>query len=121
MFVGGACSFLYDHRQLLGGLGQKTAQQLGWADIKVITVRPDTTAVEALALMAEKGIAGVAVVSENEALIGNFSFSDLRQGYLSTLQLLSRGQQEHVSSSCCHCQLQRHCSFPRSLSRAGGP
>ncbi|CAL8470950.1 g10492 [Coccomyxa elongata] len=71
-------SFLYDHKQLLGGLGQKTAQQLGWADIKVITVRPDTAAVEALALMAENGIAGVAVVSENEALIGNFSFSDLR-------------------------------------------
>ena len=85
-FVGGACSFLYDHKQLLGGLGQKTAKQLGWADIKVITVTPDTAAVEALALMADKGIAGVAVVSENDALIGNFSFSDLRQEFMPALQ-----------------------------------
>ncbi|KAK9901266.1 hypothetical protein WJX75_003216 [Coccomyxa subellipsoidea] len=71
-------SFLYEHRQLLGGLGHKTAKELGWANLPVITVRPDTAAIEALTLMADKGIAGVGVVSEEGALIGNFSFSDLR-------------------------------------------
>lgn len=59
-------------------MGHKTAKELGWANLPVITVRPDTAAIEALALMADKGIAGVGVVSEEGVLIGNFSFSDLR-------------------------------------------
>lgn len=72
------CRFLYEHKQLLGHLGQKTVTELGWTHLKVISVRPDTAALEALALMAEKGISGVAVVGETGGLIGNFSFSDLR-------------------------------------------
>ncbi|EIE20202.1 CBS-domain-containing protein [Coccomyxa subellipsoidea C-169] len=71
-------SFLYEHRDLLGDLGNKTAKELGWAKLNVITVKADTAALEALALMADKDIAGVGVVSDEGALIGNFSFSDLR-------------------------------------------
>ncbi len=82
---GCACSFLYEHRDLLGDLGNKTAKELGWAKLNVITVKADTAALEALALMADKDIAGVGVVSDEGALIGNFSFSDLRQA---TIQVL---------------------------------
>lgn len=72
------CRFLYEHRGSLGPLVGRTAKDLGWADRKVVCVTPDTAAIEALALMAEKNISGVAVVSDSGALIGNFSFSDLR-------------------------------------------
>ena len=56
----------------------RRAKDLGWADRKVVCVTPDTAAIDALVLMAEKNISGVAVVSDSGALIGNFSFSDLR-------------------------------------------
>ncbi len=72
------CSFLYEHRDSLGRLVSRTAKELGWADKQVLSVKPDTAAIEALALMADKNVSGVAVISELGALIGNFSFSDLR-------------------------------------------
>ena len=46
---------------------------------QVITVTPETAALDAAVLMAREGIAGVGVVNNlSGALIGNFSFSDLR-------------------------------------------
>jgi CBS domain-containing protein len=46
---------------------------------QVITVTPEMAALDAAALMAAEGIAGVGVVNNlSGALIGNFSFSDLR-------------------------------------------
>lgn len=55
-----------------------TAAQLGWSGRPVVSVTPDTCAMVALSLMAEKAIAGIGVVSQSGALIGNFSYSDLR-------------------------------------------
>ncbi len=40
---------------------------------------PETPAVVALALMAERGISGVGVVNARGLLIANFSISDLRR------------------------------------------
>jgi CBS-domain-containing membrane protein len=70
--------FLFEHKDSLGGFADKTAAELGWASTKVVSVLPDTAAIEALALMSYKDISGVAVVSATGMLIGNFSFSDLR-------------------------------------------
>ncbi len=70
--------FLFEQKESLGALVSKTARDLGWADKTVMAVRPDTAAVEAMARMAEKNFSSVAVVGDSGALIGNFSFSDLR-------------------------------------------
>lgn len=74
------CRFLFENKAALGTLASMTAAQLGWAGRPVVSVTPDTCAMVALSLMAEKSIAGVGVVSHTGALIGNFSYSDLRQG-----------------------------------------
>ncbi len=70
--------FLLEHRKQLGALGEATVEALNWARQAVIAVTPETPAVVALALMAEKGISGVAVVNAKGLLIANFSISDLR-------------------------------------------
>ena len=70
--------FLHEHKSLLGALANMTAQQLGWSGRPVVSVTPDTCAMVACSLMAEKNIAGIGVVSQSGALIGNFSYSDLR-------------------------------------------
>ena len=44
-----------------------------------MSVTPETPAVVALALMAERGISGVGVVNAKGLLIANFSISDLRR------------------------------------------
>lgn len=72
------CRFLHEHKGALGSLASMTAAQLGWAGRPVVSVTPDTCAIDALSLMAEKEVAGIGVVSQNGALIGNFSHSDLR-------------------------------------------
>jgi CBS domain-containing protein len=70
--------FLYEHKNALGALARMTAGQLGWAGRKVVSVTPDTCAMVALSLMRDREVAGIGVVSQNVALIGNFSYSDLR-------------------------------------------
>ena len=70
--------FLLEHRQRLGALAGTTVRALGWAAHKVVSVTPETPAVVALALMAEKGISGVGVVNTKGLIIANFSISDLR-------------------------------------------
>ena len=63
---------------------------------QVITVTPETAALEALVLMARENIAGVGVVNNlSGALIGNFSFSDLR----CALPLTDEGRKEGSSTS----------------------
>lgn len=59
-------------------MANMTAQQLGWCGRPVVSVTPDTCAMIACSLMAEKNIAGIGVISQSGALIGNFSYSDLR-------------------------------------------
>ncbi|CAL5228776.1 g11966 [Coccomyxa viridis] len=70
--------FLFEHKAELGALAGMTAAQLGWSGRPVVSVTPDTCAMVALSLMADKAIAGLGVVSQTGALIGNFSYSDLR-------------------------------------------
>lgn len=70
--------FLLEHRQRLGALADTTVRALGWAAHRVVSVTPETPAVVALALMAEKGISGVGVVNTKGLIIANFSISDLR-------------------------------------------
>ena len=70
--------FLFEHKAALGALAGMTAAQLGWSGRPVVSVTPDTCAMVALSLMADKAIAGLGVVSQTGALIGNFSYSDLR-------------------------------------------
>ena len=72
------CRFLYEHKSALGALAGMTAGQLGWAGRTVVSVTPDTCAMVALSLMRDHEVAGIGVVSQSGALIGNFSYSDLR-------------------------------------------
>lgn len=72
------CRFLYEHKSALGALAGMTAGQLGWAGRTVVSVTPDTCAMVALSLMRDREVAGIGVVSQSGALIGNFSYSDLR-------------------------------------------
>lgn len=62
----------------LGSLADQTAEQLGWANKPLIGVTPERPAIDAMELMVEKGISAVAVLGQNDKLIGNFSVSELR-------------------------------------------
>lgn len=58
---------------------RERGQERARLQAQVIAVTPETAALEALVLMARENIAGVGVVNNlSGALIGNFSFSDLR-------------------------------------------
>lgn len=87
-----------------GGCALKPAthEACGGTLTQVITVHPETAALEALVLMAKEGIAGVGVVNSlSGALIGNFSFSDLRCH--AGTQLSSR-----LSVFSCACEMMRN-------------
>ena len=94
--------FLLEHRQRLGALADTTVQALGWAAHKVVSVTPETPAVVALALMAEKGISGVGVVNTKGLIIANFSISDLRCVAAPAALSHSRhtAQQGHAALAC---------------------
>ncbi|GBF97643.1 hypothetical protein Rsub_10519 [Raphidocelis subcapitata] len=70
--------FLDINRSELGPLAKKTVQQLGWCPKPVVSVTPDVSAIEAMALMHEKHISAVAVVDSVGKIIGNFSVSEMR-------------------------------------------
>jgi len=72
--------FLYGHMDELGRLGDATVADLGFVrgPASVVTVRPETPALDAMVLMEERSISAVAVVNENGGIIGNFSISELR-------------------------------------------
>ena len=74
--------FLLSHKDRLGKLGASTVSEVGWAsrgNAGVVSVTPEVSSVAALALMRERGIAGVAVVDPKTGkLIGNFSATELR-------------------------------------------
>ncbi|KAI3425382.1 hypothetical protein D9Q98_009146 [Chlorella vulgaris] len=70
--------YLYDHIEELGALGDASIDAIGFVKGAVISVRPETPALDAMVLMEEKGISAVAVVNAEGAIIGNFSISELR-------------------------------------------
>ena len=72
--------FIYNHLEALGTLASVTVTDLGLVhgSHRVVCVRPDTPALDAMVLMEEKGISAVAVVNSSGGIIGNFSISELR-------------------------------------------
>ena len=72
--------FLYNHMDNLGALGEATVTQLGFVTgtTGVVTVRPETPALDAMVMMEDRGISAVAVTNNAGAIIGNFSVSELR-------------------------------------------
>lgn len=72
--------FLSTHEAALGGLGATTVQDLKWVSGpgSIVSVPPEASALAALATMADKKVAGVAVVDAGGRLLGNMSASDAR-------------------------------------------
>ena len=72
--------FLYNHLDDLGGLADASVSDLGFVSgtAGVVTVRPETPALDAMILMEDRGISAVAVTNANGSIIGNFSVSELR-------------------------------------------
>lgn len=72
--------FLYSRLEELGPLGDATVTDLGFVTGTdgVVTVRPETPALDAMVLMEERSISAVAVVNAQGGIIGNFSISELR-------------------------------------------
>lgn len=73
-------SFLYAHVDAYKDLASSTVSELGFVrgQNRVLTVRPETPALDAMVLMEEKSISAVAVVNSSGSIIGNFSISELR-------------------------------------------
>ncbi|PSC67382.1 E3 ubiquitin-ligase [Micractinium conductrix] len=70
--------YLYDHIDEMGPLAEASITKIGFVKGQVISVRPETPALDAMVLMEEKSISAVAVVNAQGAIIGNFSISELR-------------------------------------------
>lgn len=70
--------YIYDHMDDLGELADASIQDVGFIKGSVISVRPETPALDAMVLMEEKNISAVAVVNAQGSIIGNFSISELR-------------------------------------------
>eukprot|EP00887_Chlorella_sp_A99_P002926 scaffold24.g2926.t1 len=70
--------YIYENLDGLGDLADRSVTDLGFVRGTVITVRPDTPALDAMMLMEAKSISAVAVVNAQGAIIGNFSISELR-------------------------------------------
>ena len=73
-------NFLYGHMDEMGALADATAADLGFVRgaASVVTVAPETPALDAMVLMEERCISAVAVVNAAGTIIGNFSISELR-------------------------------------------
>ncbi|GFH13702.1 uncharacterized protein HaLaN_09637 [Haematococcus lacustris] len=70
--------FLCAQRVKLGSLGALSLEELGMLSHKVEGVHPETSAIEALAIMSEKRLSSLAVLDPNGVILGNFSVSDMR-------------------------------------------
>lgn len=70
--------YLYDHVDGMGPLADASITDIGFIKGAVISVRPETPALDAMVLMEEKNISAVAVVNAAGSIIGNFSISELR-------------------------------------------
>jgi len=70
--------YFYNNPSLFGEIANLTIDQLHLGFKEVITINRTAKAFEAFLLIREKGISGVAVLDENENLLGNISSSDLK-------------------------------------------
>ena len=72
--------FIFNHMDDLGELGDASVSDLGFVrgPAGVVTVRPETPALDAMVLMEERSISAVAVTNAAGGIIGNFSVSELR-------------------------------------------
>lgn len=70
--------FLYEHLDEMGPIAEATVEQLGFLRGTVITVRPETPALDAMILMETRNISAVAVVAASGSIVANFSISELR-------------------------------------------
>jgi len=72
--------FLFENLSEFGGLGDETAEELGFVrgPEHVVKVAPECPALDAMILMEERDISAVAVVNSVGSIIGNFSISELR-------------------------------------------
>lgn len=70
--------FINDKLEALGPASDASVADLGFVRGSVVTVRPETPALDAMMLMEARSISAVAVVNANGSIIGNFSISELR-------------------------------------------
>lgn len=70
--------FLHANKKDFGSILSQTVECLGLVKGAVISVAPETPALDAMALMEDRAISAVAVVNSKGAIIGNFSISELR-------------------------------------------
>mmetsp|Transcript_6225 Transcript_6225/g.13609 ORF Transcript_6225/g.13609 Transcript_6225/m.13609 type:complete len:392 (-) Transcript_6225:740-1915(-) len=70
--------FLERHSKQLGSTAQSTLQELGMVAHAVEVIRPETSAIEAMAVMNRQRISSLAIVDANNKILGNFSVSELR-------------------------------------------
>lgn len=64
--------------ELLGELGKSTVQELDLGTRPVMTVKKHTRVIDALKLMHEKKISGIAIVDDQNNVIGNISARDIK-------------------------------------------
>lgn len=71
---------LHDNKEKLDGLADKTIEQLGLAtaDDAVTSVQATMSALNAFAVMHDKGVSAVAIINADGKVVGNLSASDLR-------------------------------------------
>jgi len=70
--------FLAKHTLSFSSLSHRTVAELGIGLGEIVRVNAKASAVDALRLLSENGVAGIAVVDDNNHLIGNFSSTDLQ-------------------------------------------
>lgn len=72
--------YLFQHIKDIGILADTTVADLGFVSghDRVVCVRPETPALDAMVLMSERDISAIAVVNNDGSIIGNFSVSELR-------------------------------------------
>jgi CBS domain-containing protein len=70
-------SYVAKHISVLGPRGQRPVRDCFRVFTKVYSVPPHSKAIDAFALMRDKGVTGVAVVDEQKRLVANLSAADL--------------------------------------------
>lgn len=70
--------FIVAHKSQLGSDVRRTIKELGLASYPLVSIPPNTSALEGFNRMYEAGKSAVAVVNQRGELVGNLSASDLR-------------------------------------------
>jgi len=70
--------FIHSNINTLGSIKDKPLEQMQGVLKKVFTVKEDSLTIDAFKLMQENSLTGVAVVNENDTVVGNLSVRDLK-------------------------------------------